>query len=213
MIAAPQYPVNLVLAGRRCLVVGGGAVAVRKVEGLLAADASVHVVALRLSPRLQELAAGGSITADEKAFEPVDLDDVWLAVAATDDPAVNRALFEEGRARKLWVNAADDPASCSFTLPAVVRRGPLLVTVATGGASPALASWLKRWIEGQLGDEHVVLAELLAAEREAIQARGETTEGLDWLSAIDSGMLEMIRNGSVDQARERLQACLSSSSG
>jgi precorrin-2 dehydrogenase/sirohydrochlorin ferrochelatase len=205
--------VNLVVAGRPCLVVGGGSVAARKVEGLLAGGASVHVVATRLGDRVRALAEGGAVTADERPVEPADLDGVWLVVAATDDADVNRALFLEGEARRLWVNAADDPASCSFTLPSVVRQGPLLVTVATGGLSPALATWLRRHIEAELGKEYVVLAELLSAEREVIRARGQSTEGLDWLSAIDSGMLELIRAGSIEQARERLQACLSSSSG
>lgn len=212
-VDSPLYPVNLVVAGRSCLVVGGGSVAARKVEGLLASSASVHVVAPAVGARIRELAADGRITVDERPYEPADLDGVWLVVAATDDPAVNRAVFDGGEAQRLWVNAADDVASCSFTLPSVVRQGPLLVTVATGGLSPALAVWLRRHIEAELGEEYVVLAKLLSDERDAIRARGESTEAVDWLSAIDSGMLELIRAGEVEQARERLQACLSSSSG
>ncbi len=211
-VGAPQYPVNLVVAGRRCLVVGGGAVAARKVEGLLAADASVHVVATRLGARVAELAEAGAVTVEERPWERADLDRAWLAVAATDDPSVNRAVFEEGEARRVWVNAADEPSSCSYTLPSVVRQGPLLVTVATGGRSPALATWLRGHVEAELGEEYAVLAELLSAERDAIRSRGGSTEGLDWIAAIESGMLEMIREGSIDLARERLQACLSSSS-
>ena len=210
-VDVPQYPVNLMVAGRRCLVIGGGSVAARKVEGLLAAEATVHVVATRLGPRVAELEASGAITAEQRPYAPADLDRVWLAVAATDDPEVNRAVFDEGEARRVWVNAADDPASCSYTLPSVVRQGPLLVTVATGGRSPALATWLRRHVEAELGEEYAVLAEMLSAEREVIRARGGSTEGLDWISAIESGMLELIREGSIDLARERLQACLSSS--
>jgi precorrin-2 dehydrogenase/sirohydrochlorin ferrochelatase len=211
-VDVPQYPVNLIVAGRRCLVVGGGSVAARKAEGLLAAEATVHVVATLLGPRVGALARAGAVTAEERAYEPGDLDGVWLAVAATDDPAVNRAVFDEGEARRVWVNAADEPASCSYTLPSVVRQGPLLVTVATGGRSPALATWLRRHVEAELGEEYAVLAEMLSAEREAIRARGGSTEGLDWISAIESGMLELIRQGSIELARERLKACLSSSS-
>jgi siroheme synthase-like protein len=212
-VDGPLYPVNLVVAGRPCLVVGGGSVAARKVEGLLMAGASVHVVAAAVGDPIRELAADGRITVDERPYQPSDLDGVWLVVAATDDPEVNRSVFDAGEARRLWVNAADDPASCSFTLPAVVRQGPLLVTVATGGLSPALAVWIRRHIEAELGEEYVVLAKLLSDERDAIRARGESTEDVDWLSAIDSGMLELIKSGEVEQARERLQACLSSSSG
>lgn len=207
-----QYPVNLVVEGRRVLVVGGGAVAARKVEGLLACGAVVHVVALAVGAQLAALAASGAVTVEERAYRPEDLDGAWLAVTATDDPAANRAVHDDGEARRVWVNAADDPASCSFTLPAVVRQGPLLVTVATGGHSPALATWLRRHIESELGPEYVTLVEVLSAERDAIRAAGGSTEGLDWLAAIDSGMLELIRQGAVEGARERLRACLSSSS-
>jgi precorrin-2 dehydrogenase/sirohydrochlorin ferrochelatase len=134
-------------------------------------------------------------------------------VTATDDGDVNRAVFEDGEARRTWVNAADDPRSCSFTLPSVVRQGPVMVTVATGGHSPALATWLRRHVEGELGPEYAELAGLLAEARADLQAAGRSTEGLNWLSAIDSGMLELIRLGDVGRAKERLQACLSSSSG
>ncbi len=122
-------------------------------------------------------------------------------------------MFEDGEASRTWVNAADDPMSCSFTLPSVVRQGPIMVTVATGGHSPALATWLRRHVAGELGPEYAELALLLGEARTQLQAEGRTTEGLNWLSAIDSGMLELIRLGDVGQAKERLQACLSSSSG
>src|SRR5207244_1276990 len=103
-----------------------------------------------------------------------------LAVTATDDPAVNRAVKADADARLLWVNAADDPASCSFTLPAIVRQGPITVTVATGGHSPALATWLKRHVAAELGPEYATLAGLLAEQRAALQRKGLPTEGRDW---------------------------------
>jgi len=208
-----QYPANLVLAGRRVLVVGAGAVAARKVEGLLACGADVVVVAPAAGDAMRALAESGEIRLHERPYRPSDLDGVWLAVTATDDRKVNRAVYEDGEARRIWVNAADDPASCSFTLPSVVRQGPVMVTVATGGHSPALATWLSRHVAGELGPEYAQLALLLAEERERLQAEGRSTEGLNWLKALDSGMLELIRLGDVGRAKERLQACLSSSSG
>ncbi len=120
-------------------------------------------------------------------------------------------MFADGEAAGVWVNAADDPAHCSATLPAVTRRGPITVAVSTGGHSPALASWLRRRFDEELGPEYEVLLGLLAAAREAIRAEGRPTEGLDWQNALDSEMLELIRAGQVERARERLQACLSSS--
>jgi siroheme synthase-like protein len=135
-----------------------------------------------------------------------------LAVAATDVAGTNAAVYEDGESAGVWVNGADDPEHCSFTLPAVVRRGPLLVTVSTGGRSPALAAWLKERLSSELGPEYGALLDLLADEREAVRASGRSTEELDWRKALDSDMLELIKNGHLADARERLQAGLSSSS-
>ena len=204
-----QYPVNLVLAGRQCLVVGGGNIALRKVEGLLSCGARVRVVAPRIIPELRMLA---EVTFDERRWRLEDLAGVWLVIAATDDPAVNRAVYQAGERERIWVNGADDPANCSFTLPSVVRRGDLQIAVSTGGRSPALASWLRRRLEGEIGPEYSDLLEILATERDGLKAAGVPTEGLDWRSALDSDMLDLIRTGDLAHARERLQTCLSSSS-
>jgi siroheme synthase-like protein len=212
-VEGPQYPANLVLAGRRVLVVGAGTVAARKIEGLLGCGARVVVVAPAVGDEVQALADDGRVELHRRAYRPGDLDGAWLAVTATDDPATNRAVFDDGEAGRVWVNAADDPLSCSFTLPSVVRQGPVMVTVATGGHSPALATWLRRHVASELGPEYAQLAGLLAEARAQLQAEGRSTEGVNWLSAIDSGMLELIRLGDVGRAKERLQACLSSSSG
>ncbi len=112
----------------------------------------------------------------------------------------------------MWVNAADDPQRCSVTLPARVRRGSLLVTISTEGRSPALATWLRRRLEDEIGPEVEVLLEVLADERDRIRAAGGSTEGLDWQGALRSGMLDEIRAGRIDAAKELLKACLSSSS-
>ncbi|MGI8807614.1 MAG: precorrin-2 dehydrogenase/sirohydrochlorin ferrochelatase family protein [Acidimicrobiales bacterium] len=205
-----QYPVNLVLDGRPCLVVGGGHIALRKVEGLLACGAQVRVVAPRVTAELRSLA---QVVFDERPWQPDDIDGVWLVIAATDDPAVNRAVYDAGQRAGIWVNGADDPANCSFTLPSVVRRGDLQIAISTGGRSPALASWLRRRFEGDIGPEYAVLLDILATERDGLKAAGVSTEGLDWRSALDSDMLDLIRTGDLAHARERLQTCLSSSSG
>ena len=206
------YPVNLLVAGRRCVVVGAGRVAARKVDGLLAAAAWVHVVAPDVGPEVAALRDEGRVTVDERPFEPADLDGAWLATAATPDPAVNAAVFEAGQARRVFVNAADDPEHCSFTLMSTVRRGDLVVTIGTGGRSPALAAYLKDRVATDLGPEWEVLLDLLSDERERLRAAGTSTETVDWRRAIDSGMLDLIRTGRVAQAKELLRACLSSSS-
>ena len=204
----PLYPANLVVDGRRCLVVGGGEVAARKVEGLLACGAEVHVVAERVSEDIRSL----PVTWEERSYTPGEVAGYRLAVAATDSSHTNAAVFGDGEAAGVWVNAADDPANCSFTLPAVVRRGSLMVTVSTSGRSPALAAWLKERLSAELGPEYETLLELLADEREAARAAGRSTEELDWQKALDSDMLELVKNGRLADAKERLQACLSSSS-
>jgi precorrin-2 dehydrogenase/sirohydrochlorin ferrochelatase len=208
----PLYPVGLVVAGRRCLVVGGGPVAAQKVAGLLECGAVVDVLAPEVVADLARLAAEGAIGHLHRRYRDGDLAGYRLAITATDDPEVNRAVFEEGERTGTWVNSADDPDNCSFTLPSRIRRGPLLVTFSTGGHSPAVAKWLQRSYDEQFGAEHVTLIEMVAAERRSILASGRPTEGLDWQGALDSGMLELIREGRLAEAKERLQACLSSSS-
>ena len=205
----PLYPANLVVEGRACLVVGGGPVAARKVAGLLACGALVHVVAERVG---REVRALEGATWEERSYQPGEASAYRLVVAATDSGDTNAAIYADADAAGVWVNSADDPAHCSFTLPSVVRRGSLMVTVSTGGRSPALASWLKTRLAAELGPEYEVLLDLLAAEREAVRAAGRSTEELDWQKALDSDMLDLIRKGHVAHARERLQACLSSPS-
>jgi siroheme synthase-like protein len=199
----PQYPVMLEVAGRPCLVVGGGPVALPNVLSLADASALVTLVAPTIDADIEPLA-----TVERRPYEPGEVAGYRLAVAATDDPAVNRQVFLDGEAAGVWVNSADDPANCSFTLPAVLREGPITVTVATGGRSPALAGWLRDRIGEVVGPEHVVLLELLAERREALRSKGIATEGLSWQQALDSGMLDLVRAGRVAEARERLQACL-----
>ncbi|MDQ6615453.1 MAG: bifunctional precorrin-2 dehydrogenase/sirohydrochlorin ferrochelatase [Actinomycetota bacterium] len=207
-VEGDQYPVNLILQGRRCLVVGGGPVAARKAAGLLACGADVDVIATAQSEELTAL----PVSVLERPYQRGDLKGYRLVIAATNDPEVNRAIFDEAEAVGTWVNSADDPASCTFTLPSVVRRGPIMVTVSTGGRSPALAAWLKHQIEDCVGPEYEVLVDLLSGAREDMRAAGRSTEKADWQSVLDSDMLDLIRAGQISVARERLQTWLSSSS-
>lgn len=205
---AAVYPVNLVVEGRLCLVVGGGKVAAGKVRNLRACGAIVHVVAPEIGP---EIAGMTDVTMERRPYRRGEVAGYRLVVAATGDAEVNGEVFHDGEAAGVWVNSADDPARCSFTLPSVVRRGPLTVTVSTGGHSPALSKWLADRFGRALGPEYGVLVDLLSAARSEAQAGGRPTEGLDWQKALDSDMLALIKAGQIQQARERLQACLSSS--
>src|SRR4051794_37124784 len=207
-VDGPQYPVSLIVEGRRCLVIGGGRIAARKAAGLRACGAEVHVVALTVGDAVRNL---DGVAWEERPYQRGEVAGYRLVVAATGDAEVNRAVFEDGEAAGIWVNSADDPASCSFTLPSVVRRGPIMVTISTGGHSPAVATWLKERFEAELGPEYEVLLELVAGVREDVRRAGKSTEQLDWKKALNSDMLDLIRAGQINQARERLQSCLSSS--
>ncbi|HVM02040.1 MAG TPA: bifunctional precorrin-2 dehydrogenase/sirohydrochlorin ferrochelatase [Acidimicrobiales bacterium] len=209
-VDAPLYPVNLVVAGRRCLVVGGGPVAARKAQGLASCGAVVHVVATAVGAEVRAL-AGAGVSWEQRPYRRGEVAGYRLAVTATGVAEVDGAVFADGEAAGVWVNSADDPARCSFTLPAVVRRGPVVVAVSTGGHSPALAAWLKERLAAEIGPEYEVLAALLSEERDAVRAAGRSTEDVDWRKALESDMLDLIRSGHVQQAKERLQACLSSS--
>lgn len=202
------YPVNLLVAGRRCVVVGGGRIAARKVEGLLDAGARVHVVAPELVPELEDLRDRAAITVAPRGFEPADLDGAWLATTATGDPEVDHAVYEAGSERRVWVNSADDPANCSFTLMSVVRRGDIVVTVGTNGRSPALATWLRDHVRDEMGPEYEKLLEVLSEAREAMRTAGRSSETADWRKAFDSGILDLIRGGRIPEAKELLRACL-----
>ena len=207
-VDAVQYPVNLNLKGKPCLVVGGGSVAARKVAGLQSCGAEVTVIATVAGPAVRALGA----TVVERPYRPGDASGYRLVVAATGDPEVNQVVFDDAELSGVWVNSADDPARCTFTVPAVVRQGPIMVAISTGGHSPALAAWLRSRTEARLGPEYGILVGMLSEARNDLMAAGRSTDQVDWRKVLDSDMLDQIRAGRVGQARERLRACLSLSS-
>jgi precorrin-2 dehydrogenase / sirohydrochlorin ferrochelatase len=197
------------LKDRRCLVVGGGRVAEHKARGLLACEAEVHVVAKEVLAPMRALAGTASLASiEERPYEHGEVAGYRLVVAATGDAQVNRAVYEDAEAAGVWANSADDPASCSFILPAVARQGPIAVAISTSGYSPALASWLKAHVVEQMGPEVAELAELLADLRAQLKQQGKSTEDVDWRRSLDWDMLDLIRSGRRAEAKERLEACL-----
>jgi len=180
-----DYPIMLDLSDVPVLVVGGGRVAQRKVEGLLRARADVTVVAPRIDDGVRAL----PVRLVERTYEPSDLDHVRLVITATDEAAVNAAVSADATRRGIWVNSADDPANCTFTLPAVARDGEVTVAVATGGASPALASHLRGEIEAWLGEIGAGDAALtLGQQRNEMHANGESTESIDWSDRVRAAL-------------------------
>jgi siroheme synthase-like protein len=208
MPGASGLPANLLVRGRRVVVVGAGRIAARKIEPLLDLGADVHVIAPAAGAEVRKWADAGRCTLTEREFAPGDLDGAWLAVTATDDPAVNAAVFAAGEAARVWVNSADDPANCSFTMMSIVRRSDLVVAIGTGGRSPALAAHLRRLLNEELGPEYEVLLDLLSEAREAWRASGRSSEDADWQRAFDSGIVDLVRAGRVAEAKELLNSCL-----
>lgn len=200
-VDARPYPVVLLLEGRPVLVVGGGTVAAGKVAGLVAAGAVVHVVAREVSEAVRQQ----PVTWDERTYRPGEVEGYRFVVACTDDPEVNGQVFRDGEAAGIFVNAADDPAHCSATLPARLDRGPLLVTVSTSGHSPALSGWLRDRLGHELGPEYETLLDLLSEARAELARLGEPRPVSDWRSALDSGMLDDLRAGRIAEAREQLR--------
>jgi precorrin-2 dehydrogenase len=160
----------LKLTGRRCLVVGAGAVAESKIAGLLDAEATVCVVAPEATPQIQSWAAAGQIEWLARQWEPDDLDDMFLVVAATDSPDLHKQIFAEAGRRGVLCNVVDVPELCDFYYPAVVQRGALQIAVSTGGQSPALAQRLRRELEEQFGPEYETWLQQLGKEREKLFA-------------------------------------------
>ena len=144
------FPIFLKLTARRCLVVGAGSIAESKIQSLLDAEADVTVVATRASSRVQQQAATGELKLHLREFQDADLEGMFLAVAGTDIPEVNRAVFAGAQARNILVNAVDDPPYCDYYFPSIVKRGDLIVAISTAGESPALAMQLRKELNEQL---------------------------------------------------------------
>jgi siroheme synthase-like protein len=161
MLDTPFYIACLKLSGRRCVVVGGGDIGLEKVEGLLACDADVVLVAPAAIDELRTLAEERSIGWKRRNYAPADLEGTFMVIACTDDSEVNIRVFDDAERRAMLVNIVDVPPLCNFILPAIVRTGPLAIAISTAGASPALAKRMKREIAELFGEEYARLAVML----------------------------------------------------
>jgi precorrin-2 dehydrogenase len=162
MLDTPFYIACLKLSGRRCLVVGGGEVGLEKVEGLLACDGDVTLIAPDAIEPLQDLAREGSIRWERRAYSgPADLEGIFIVIASTDDTEVNIAVYEDAERRAMLVNVVDVPPLCNFILPAIIRTGPLAIAISTAGASPALAKRIRNEIADEYGEPYAKLATML----------------------------------------------------
>lgn len=209
---APPYPVNLQLGGKPVLVVGGGAVAFRKVAGLLAAGAHVTVIARSVLGQLRELEASampcGSLRTIERPYSSGDMGQFVLVMTCTNDSVVNAQVHADGVSAGVWVNSADDPANCDFTLPSIVRRGSLQITVSTEGRSPALSMWLRKKFEHDFDESWPILLDVLAEVRAELRDSVGTSEVSGWMEALDDDLHEHVAAGRLDDARLLLRSHL-----
>jgi siroheme synthase-like protein len=195
------FPVSLNLAGRPCLIIGGGPVAARKARRLLDGGALVTVIAPQIC---DDMAALSPVTLLPREYAPGDVTGFRLVITATGITSVDGAVFDDAEAAGVWVNSADDIAHCSFIMPSVHQDGPVTVAISTGGTSPALASWLRRRVGADLGPGLGQLAALLGEARTRLRDAGVSTEHVDWSGLLDGPLPALVRQGRIEEARALL---------
>jgi precorrin-2 dehydrogenase / sirohydrochlorin ferrochelatase len=206
------YPIYLEMNGRRCVVVGGGTVAERKVEALLEAGAAVTVITPVLTELLKRWVDERRISHAAKSYAPGDIAGYELAFVATDDPTLNAVVYEEGRNHGLWVNAADDVAHCDFILPAVIRRGDLAVAISTGGASPAATRAIREELDQYFTLDYAEFVQIASEVRQELRTKFLYVSADRWNKALKGNFRRLIREGRAEQAKVLLLETLGAKS-
>ncbi|OIO39854.1 MAG: hypothetical protein AUJ75_00825 [Candidatus Omnitrophica bacterium CG1_02_49_10] len=204
------YPVNLALEGRRCVVVGAGRVAERKARRLLACGAGVSVIAVDATPGLRRLAREKKISLKQKKAGLKDLTGAYLVIAATSDRALNASISSYCLKNDILVNIVDSPDECSFILPSVVKRGDLVISISTGGISPALAKKVRVALEAGFGDEYAKFLRLMEEIRPlALNGIKDIRARKDFFDRVlHAGLLGLIKKGKLKEAKRRLKLML-----
>ncbi len=195
------HPIFLDIDGRPCVVIGGGAVAERKLRSLLDGGAKVTVISPGVTPGIDELYRAGRITLHRRLYEDGDLKGHLLAYSATNRRGVNRTVEGEAKREGVLLNVVDDPGLCDFITPALVQRGALLLAVSTSGKSPAMARRVREKLEALFGEEYAPFLELVGAIRMKLLKKGgdSVTFNKVYEGLIDSPLLEWIRDGEVEE--------------
>lgn len=201
------YPIMIDISNRLCTVIGGGIIAERKTESLLGCGARVRVISPEVTPALAQWAEEGRLVVISRGYQVGDLFGSYLVISATDNMAVNEAVAVEANCRGVLLNVVDIPRLCNFIVPGVVQRGPLVITVSTGGASPAMAKKIRQDLEAMYGPEYDVFLQLLGSLREDVKARFATQAQRQrlWETIIESDILALIAAGKTDQAEESMR--------
>ena len=196
------YPIFLNVSGKKCVVVGGGQVALRKVQALLERGANIEVISPDPCHELDRLAEAEEITVQRKPYQPGDLREALIVIAATDEHAVNLEVAKEAKGEGVLVNVVDDAANSDFIVPSCLRRGDVTIAVSTAGRSPALARKIRTRLEKDWGDEYAALALLIGEVRTELRQLGVKVNGEDWQKALDLDLLtDLIKRGESKQAK------------
>lgn len=198
------YPVFLDIAGKPVIVIGGGKIAHQKMENLLKAGAVVTVVSPELNEEMADLLAAGRFRHIEREYEPGDLEGYAIAFVATDDRSANATVTREGRQRRVWVNAVDDPPNCDFIMPGIVQRGDLVISISTSGTSPAMARKMREELEAFLTEGHALMLELASEVRNELREKDILIDAEIWNSALDNDLKQLLVEGRRAEAKTRL---------
>ena len=199
------YPIFMNIGGKKCVVAGGGEVALRKVKTLLEHGASVKVISPDLCSELGQLAESGEISVLQRSYRAGDLQDAVIAIAATDDSSTNLEVVKEAQRKAVLVNVVDDAGSSDFIVPSCMRRGDVTIAISTAGRSPALARKIRTRLEKDFGDEYASLALLIDEVRAEVKRQGIEVDGNAWQEALDLDLLsDLLRRGDNEKAKATL---------
>jgi siroheme synthase-like protein len=206
------YPIFLEMKDRRCVVIGGGAVAERKVEGLVAAGANVTVISPEITAGLRELLKQGAIRHVARKYQAGDRAGYDLVFVATDNSEINASVSSEARSLRIWVNSADDPDHCDFILPAVIRRGDLAVAVSTGGISPAVTRAIREELDEYFHADYARFVQIAGEVRKELREKSVSPGAGAWNRALQGNFRRLIKEGKPVQAKELLLEMLGAKS-
>ena len=207
-MANQYYPVYLDLRGKLCVVIGGGEIGERKVEGLVESSAEVTLISPDVTQRLQELAQAGRIAWHSRRYRQGDLKGAFLAIAATDVRDVNQAIAAEAQEEKVVLNVVDDAPLCSFIAPSIVKRGDVTLAISTGGSSPALARKLKDSIQDSDLLRYADLADVLSKARSLVKQQRMVVDADRWQEGITERLIDMVNSGRSEEALDELMSFL-----
>ena len=203
--SSPYYPISLNVRSRKCVVIGGGQVALRKVRTLLEHGANVEVISPELCSGLGQLADKGSIHVLNRLYQEGDLSGAFITITATDDSSVNQQVIGEARRKAVMINVVDDADNSDFIAPSYLQRGDITIAVSTAGRSPALARKIRTALEKDFTDEYASLAQLVSEVRDQLKHQGVQVDGEGWQQALQlDSLIELLRQGETEKARSTL---------